>query len=175
MNTLVIYSSKTGNTQMIAKKIFDSIVRYEAATLCTVEDVLENVAMVNDYEKIAVGYWNDKGTADALTLKLVEFISDKSLILFGTQGACPDSEHGQKCIENVNALFNKNKILDHFLCQGKIDEKLTKMFENLPEDHPHYMDESRRKRHQEAALHPNSQDLEKAVLMIEKLYESEGK
>lgn len=170
MKTTIIYSSKTGNTKKIADQIKRSIANFEAVDMYPVEEVLENKSLVELSEKLAIGYWNDKGTADGKILELSKIVENKTLILFGTQGAYPESEHGLKCIENVNGLFTGNNILGHFLCQGKIDENLTKMFENLPEDHPHYMNEERRERHKIASLHPNEEDLRNVDDMIQDLY-----
>lgn len=167
MKTYVIYSSKTGNTKKIASQIFGAIAKYEAAELVSVDEIKSHHLEAN---RLAVGYWNDKGTADKMILDFAEKVTDKELILFGTQGADPESDHGKQCIENVNKLFSDSNILGHFLCQGRIDPELTKMFERLPADHPHAMDENRRKRHEQAASHPDQDDLSNAAAMIERIY-----
>ncbi|MCH4891044.1 flavodoxin [Acidaminobacter sp. JC074] len=167
MKTLIVYSSRTGNTKKLAQRIYEDVEKHSAVTLSAVEDLNEEI---KDYDYVAIGYWNDKGTADKLAQTLTEKIVDKKVILFGTQGADPKSDHGKKCIENVNKIFRSNQVVGHFLCQGKIDPELTKQFQSLPKDHPHAMDEARLKRHLEAAKHPDADDLNNLSKMIQDIY-----
>ena len=52
---LIVYSSKTGNTEKVAKKFYD--VAGERCDLAAVKQV----PAVDDYKVIFAGYWVDKG------------------------------------------------------------------------------------------------------------------
>ncbi|MDR0551761.1 MAG: flavodoxin family protein, partial [Spirochaetaceae bacterium] len=111
-----------------------------------------------------LGFWVDKGTADKKALKYLKSLSGQRIGLFGTLGAYPDSEHAKDCAHKVEDIVAaKNTCLGSFLCQGKIDPKLTEMFSKIPKGLPHHMDEERRKRHEEAAKHPDGADIARAV------------
>ena len=172
MNILIIYSSLTGNTKSIAKVMKSTMKEYKGKVKILPIDIEEKILLneIDSSEIVAIGYWNDRGTADKKVIKLSEHVKNKKLILFGTQGACPESEHGQKCIRNAEELFAANKILGSFLCQGRIDPKLLEKFEDLPEDNPHYMTKERKKRHLEASMHPNQEDFIKVGEFLDSIF-----
>lgn len=167
MNILVLYSSLTGNTKLLAEVVKKTIeeLKYEVEILQISEnDMLKN--KINKSDVIAIGYWNDRCSANKDVLELSKSIKDKKIILFGTQGALPDSEHGKKCIENVEDIFKDNTILGSFLCQGKINPSITERFRSLPKDNPHYLSDERLARHTEALKHPNEDDFNNMKLFI---------
>ncbi|MDO5725138.1 MAG: flavodoxin family protein [Tissierellia bacterium] len=157
MKILITYSSKTGNTKKVAEAIATVV---EGADIL---DIKENPNF-DDYDAVIVGYWADRGKADPLADKFLPNIKDKVCGVFATLGAYPDSDHAKDIINYGKNLLeeNGNKVISTFICQGKIDPALTERFKDLPKDHPHYMDEARRKRHEEAAKHPDEKDLENA-------------
>ena len=60
MKKLVIYSTLTGNTKKIAEAIY-SVIEGDKEIM----DVKDSMKInINDYDKIALGYWMDKGDAD---------------------------------------------------------------------------------------------------------------
>ncbi len=156
---LLTYSSKTGNTKKVAEAIAKSIsAKVDLLPMNEVKDV-------NAYDKIILGFWIDKGTANDEALDFLETVKSKKIGYFFTLGAYPDSEHSKNCHTRIREIFEKNgnEILADFCCQGKIDPALTKRFEAFPKGHHHYMDEERRARHAEAAKHPNEEDFKKAI------------
>jgi flavodoxin len=158
VKALTAYSSKTGNTQKVAEAIHR--VMPEGSVLAD----LPSAPSPENFDFIALGFWVDKGTADARTLDYIKKISGKKIGLFMTLGAYPDSEHAKKCMAAVKALLEpRNTVIREFICQGKIDPALAKMFEKFPAGHPHAMTPERRERHAEAAKHPDQDDLERAA------------
>lgn len=166
MKNIVIYSSKTGNT----KKVAEAISGFYKCDIQPIEEV--NVEGLAEYDNIILGCWNDKGTADKKSLDLFEKLENLSLGLFKTLGAEPDSEHAKKSLQSCVDLLEKNgnKVKATFMCQGKIDPKLTEMFKKMGENSPHKMDEQRMKRHMEAAKHPNQDDFDNAIKAFEGLF-----
>jgi flavodoxin len=158
---LIVYSSKTGNTRRVAEGIGQGFAGQGINV--RIAPVEENPQAGND-EIILLGFWVDKGTADKKALQYLKSLTGQRIGLFGTLGAYPDSDHAKDCTRKVEAIAaKKNTCLGSFLCQGKIDPKLTELFKKIPLGLPHSMDEERMKRHEEAAKHPNDADIANAV------------
>lgn len=166
MKILLTYSSKTGNTKAVARAI--------AEVLPAGTNFLEasQVKDINIYDAIIIGFWIDKGLPNKESLSLIEKIKNKQVAYFFTLGAYPNSAHAEKCHNNIRELLvkNNNIVATGFGCQGKIDPTLLAKFELLPKDHPHYMTEERRKRHAEAAKHPNDSDFQNAQNIFKNLW-----
>lgn len=164
MKMACIYSSKTGNTRMVAEAVHQ--VMPEGTLLTAVESAPDP----DEFDFIALGFWVDKGTANARMLKYMERINNKKIGLFGTLGAYPDSEHAKNVIKDVTERLEGNDIVDSFMCQGKIDPNLLEAMKNIP---GHTMTEERKARIEEAKKHPNEEDLDnvraKFTKIIEKL------
>lgn len=158
MKVLTAYSSKTGNTKKVAEAIHE--VMPEGSLLAE----LPSAPPPEDFDFIALGFWVDKGNADAKALEYIRKITGKKIGLFMTLGAYPDSEHAKKSMAAVRALLEPhNTVVREFICQGKIDPALSKMFEKFPAGHPHAMTPERKERHAEAAKHPDGDDLRRAA------------
>lgn len=169
MRCLVVYSSRTGNTKSIAEAV-SKVMDFDTEIYS-----VDNAPCPDDYDFIAVGYWVDKGTADAKAKKYLERIKGKKVALFGTLGANPESEHGVQCRENVkNLVWKDNQVIGDFLCRGKIDPAITERLKKLPEGHSHGMTEARLKTHMEAQNHPNEKDFENAQNTFQKIMEMVG-
>lgn len=159
MKILVAYSSLTGNTQKVAQAVAAAL--GEAADLKTVAEAGDCAG----YDKVIVGFWVDKSTADKAAAELLGKLHGKQVALFTTMGAYPQPPYSDKCLDNAAALVPAdNKVLAaRFACMGKIDPKLIEMFKKLPADHPHAMTPERAARHAEAAKHPDDADLAAAA------------
>jgi len=165
MKILLIYSSLTGNTALLANTL-SSFWNDQGHTV-TLKNLEDGTTLlkseVQDGDVIALGYWVDKGNANKAVLDLKETLATKSIFLFGTLGANPTSEHAMQCISRVNEHFQPCDILGHFLCQGKINPKLIEGFKALPYDHPHYPTDEKMKRYDMASKHPDAHDLKSLI------------
>lgn len=157
--TLVTYSSLTGNTKQVAEKIFEIIEgEKELISLNNISDI-----NINDFTRIVVGFWVDKGTADKRTREFIKKLSGKDIAYFGTLGAAPDSKHGNDVNERVTALCSdKNIFLGGFLCRGKIDPKLVEKMGKFPLKLIHPLTPERLQRIEEAKSHPDTKDFKNA-------------
>lgn len=162
---LIVYSSKTGNTRKLAGGIHRGLCEALGAGQGAVPEI--RIAAVEEApdpagaDWLLVGFWADRGTADQKARDYLKSLEGRRIGLFGTLGAYPDSPHAGDIRNRVQELAaEKNTVLGCFLCQGKIDPALTERFKNLPPDNPHAMTEERKKRHLEAAKHPDDYDLE---------------
>lgn len=164
MKTLIVYSSLTGNTKMVAEAIHE-VFGAEADIF-----PVEQAPAVAGYDLVAVGFWVDRGTTDQKTQAYLSGLKHKKVALFATLGAYPDSEHARNSLKNAAALLEEgNQLVGDFICQGKVDSKLIEGFKKLPEGHPHGMNPERVARLHEAAKHPDQADLVNAKAAFTKI------
>ncbi len=165
MKSLIVYSSRTGNTRAVAEAIKEVI-----PSPCDIKAV-EDAPDPEAYDFIAMGYWVDKGMPDAKAKAYMKTIKGKKVGLFGTLGAYPDSEHGDDCRAKAAELMEGNELLGQFLCQGKVDPKVLEMMaKKFSDQHP--MTEERKARIEEARKHPNETDFSAARKAFKEMLEN---
>ena len=84
MKTLIIYSSKTGNTRSIAEAIHEAL---PDSDILPVENAPAPETLPGEYGMVCVGYWVDKGMPDAKARAYLENLRGVRAALFGTLGA----------------------------------------------------------------------------------------
>ncbi|HIX84549.1 MAG TPA: flavodoxin family protein [Candidatus Megamonas gallistercoris] len=162
MKSLIVYSSLTGNTKMVGEAIAEVL-----APDCDIFKVEDNPDY-RGYDLVVVGYWVDKGTADAKAAAYLKSVKNSKVAVFATLGAEPETEHAQKSLQNgIDMLDSSNELMGKFICQGKIDPKLLEMMKKMfgtkvSKENFHAVDEKRLERHRRASTHPDAQDLAKA-------------
>jgi flavodoxin len=163
---LIVYSSRTGNTRKLAQGIHRGLCgagEGEKGASIRLASVEENPDPAGA-DWILIGFWADRGKGDQKTLEYLGSLEGRRIGFFGTLGAYPNSAHAGDIRQRIQAAAaEKNTVLGCFLCQGRIDPALTEKFKNLPPDNPHAMNEERRKRHEEAAKHPDEGDIRAAT------------
>ena len=135
MKTIVLYSSKTGNTKKVAEAIASVLPQ---GTPCL--DLSRSLpADLATYDCVFLGFWVDKGTADAAAQKVLPRLHNPHVALFATLGANPHSDHARKSLENGAALLPEGvELLDCFICQGKVDPQLIEaMYKRFPPESLH--------------------------------------
>jgi len=157
MKSMIVYSSVTGNTKMIAEAI------YEVALNSEIYEI-KNAPEPVGYDLITLAYWVDKGLPDELSKAYLEKISNTNIALFCTLGSSPDSDHAARCLTRGEALANSetknNNVLGTYLCQGKIDPELTAKRIKIIGDK--YLTPEKEARLKEASKHPDKNDCLKA-------------
>lgn len=165
MKSLIVYSSKTGNTRKVAEAILS--VLPAGTEIYPVKDAPEP----DGYDFVAVGYWVDRGTANTEMASYMPKIRGKKVGIFFTLGAYPNSQHAQDSFDNgVKLLGEGCDVIAKFWCQGAIDPKLTSWMSKLPAEHPHSPNPERVRRWEEAAKHPDAADLEAAKEAFKNLF-----
>lgn len=156
MKTLVVYSSRTGNTKMIAEAVA------EALAPCDFHPVQE-APDAAAYDFVAVGYWVDKGMPDTACQNYMATIKDKKTALFGTLGVDPSHDHAKDCAKKGEDLLREggNTVYGTVLSQGKIDPKVIEAMKKMAGD-VHPMTPERIARIEAAKSHPNEDDCRRA-------------
>lgn len=154
MKTAIVYSSLTGNTQKVAAAIQE--VFGPEGELFPIDQAPD----ARGYDLVAVGFWVDRGTADAKAQAYLKSLHHSRVALFATLGAYPDSAHAADSMKRAAELLAEdNQLVGTFICQGKIAPRLLEQFKTLPADHPHAINPERQARHAVAAKHPDEKDL----------------
>jgi flavodoxin len=168
MKVLLTYSSRTGNTEKVARAI------QEVLPADTAFRPISNAPPPEEFDMVVVGFWIDKGKPNQEALDYISTIKNKKTAFFCTMGAQPNAPHGQKYIEEARTLFQENQLVGEFACQGKIDEELIETFKTFPPDHPHALTEESMKRFEIASKHPDEADLERARETFRKIFQRLG-
>jgi len=156
MQTLVVYSSRTGNTKMIAEAVAEALAPCD---LHSVTDAPDPAA----YDFVAVGYWVDKGMPDTACQEFMGTVKDKKTALFGTLGVDPSHDHAKECAQKGENLMREggNTVYGTVLSQGKIDPKIIEVMKKTAQDiHP--MTPERIARIEAAKSHPDAEDCRRA-------------
>ena len=147
-------SSATGNTAAIAQGVKAALADIGWA----VRDARPCVPPEDD--TVIVCFWCRKSTLDPKSIRLVESLEGKRVLLFGTMGGWPVGKYAELVRANVTALVaERNECLGVFLCQGKVRPERIEERRALPADHPHHLDDWGFARLTESLNHPNATDV----------------
>jgi flavodoxin len=151
MKVLVTYFSQTGNTEKVARAIYEAI----GATkeILPVDEVKDPTG----YDIIFCGF---PVHAHSVPLSIENFIKmippGKKIALFTTHGSLRGGELATTSIEHAVSLASKLKVLGTFGCRGKVDPKVIEALLQKPE-HRVWAETAK-----SAAIHPDESDLEDA-------------
>lgn len=152
MKALVTYYSETGNTEKVARAIYDSIY-FEKKELKPVQDVQD----LSGYNIIFCGFpvhaHSVPGKAVSLIKKLPE---GQKIAFFSTHGSLRGGQLPRQAFEHAIGLAAKAKVLGHFGCRGQVDQKVIDALMKKPE-HKAWAEEA-----QSALGHPDENDLSDA-------------
>lgn len=159
MKSIVIYSSRTGNTKKVAEAIVSALPQ---GTPCVA--VKEMPANLDAYDLVFIGFWVDRGSANAEAKAVMNKLANKNIAVFATLGAYANSEHATKALDNGIAELPENaNVVGKFICQGAVDPKVIEMmYKMFPAGSVHGKSPERDALHAEAAKHPDKADLEHA-------------
>lgn len=162
MKYLVVYTSKTGNTQKLAMEMF-------AAIPDTSKDFYDISELPQDKEADVyfIGFWIDRGTCSMEILDFISELHGKKVALFGTcgMGSHPDYYH---TIEEKIKVFlpEDNQYLGSFLCQGKMPIQVRQKYEAMQQKSDNPNIEKLLRNFDEALIHPNQADFEQAKKFV---------
>ena len=126
MSYAIVFSSKTGNTRLLADTLRASLPQNE----CTYFGAPAPEAL--EAETLYIGFWTDKGNADAATLALLRTLKNKRLFLFGTAGFGVDTAYFDAILARVQAVPDgSNTIIGTYMCQGKMPPSVRARYEAM--------------------------------------------
>lgn len=165
MKTLIIYSSLTGNTKRVCEEAYKYL--NTEKFIIPIEEK-DNINL-SEYDNIIIGTWIDKATADAKAKKFITNLENKNLYFIATLAASLESEHAQKCINNLTKLCSKkNNFIDGVLARGRVSKDLQEKFNKFPLNVIHKFVPNINEIIIEAEPHPNEEDFSIVRDFIEK-------
>ncbi len=83
-------------------------------------------------DTLYVGFWTDKGKADADTLDFLQQLRGKRVFLFGTAGFGGSAPYFEKILAATRkALDGSNTVIGSFMCQGKMPVSVRQRYEAM--------------------------------------------
>ena len=112
-------------------------------------------------DTLYVGFWTDKGTADAAILEFLEQLHGKKVFLFGTAGFGGSEGYFNKILKTVQkSLDRSNTLIGSFMCQGKMPLSVRQRYEAMKKQPIHMPNLDMLIENFDKALsHPDADDL----------------
>ncbi len=155
MKYLVLYSSRTGNTEKVARAIAGAL----SADIAPVSEAPPDLA---PYDAVFLGFWAFRRGADPAAAAILKKLH-RPAALFATAGAYPNSDAARRYLENAAALLPEDAdYLGGFLCQGRVHSFHTGQ-RSAHTEKVHPLTPERKARLEEAEHHPDAADLQKAA------------
>ena len=126
MSYAIVFSSKTGNTALLAQTLQEQLPQ----TDCCYFGAPDAAALAAD--TLYVGFWTDKGKADADTLDFLQQLHGKRVFLFGTAGFGGSAPYFEKILAATRkALDGSNTVIGTYMCQGKMPPSVRARYEAM--------------------------------------------
>lgn len=171
----VIYSSRTGNTKVLAeqvKKIFGAQNNIYFKEIRSVFNERQKLDILDSCDILFLGFWTAQGTCDEEMKELLKKVTYKKIYLFGTAGFGTDVKYFNKIIDTVKSNIDKsNEIMGHFMCQGRMPMSVKKRYDELLSNNPE--DEKSQimiRNYYDALKHPSEKDLDSFEIDLKKRF-----
>lgn len=126
MNCSIVYSSRTGNTGMLAEAVKEAL----PTEKCHYFGKPDGEFM--DAPLVFVGFWTDKGTCDDTAKTFLKTLKNKTVFLFGTAGFGGGQEYYEKILHAVQQnIDSSNSVIGTYMCQGKKPITVRQRYENM--------------------------------------------
>ncbi len=150
MSYSIVYSSRTGNTALLAQAIREAL----PAGDCLYFGAPDAQALEAD--TIYVGFWTDKGTCDETIANFLQSVNGQKIFLFGTAGFGGAPAYFDQILGRVKENLKGADLVGSYMCQGKMPEAVRSRYLA--------MEESPRRtamlqNFEQALSHPDTQDL----------------
>lgn len=153
MSYAIVYSSRTGNTALLAQAIRDALPQEE----CLYFGAPDPKALAA--ETVYVGFWTDKGTCDASIAAFLKSLTHQQVFLFGTAGFGGAPAYFAQILSRVQENLGESiQVSGTYMCQGRMPQAVRDRYEA--------MEESPRRtamleNFDRALSHPDQQDLDR--------------
>ena len=151
---LIVVSSRTGNTMILAHAICDAL---PGALLVRPSELPEDLSPFNP---VLLGFWCDRGHAPEEMIEAARRLHGKRIGCFATMGGNPEDRAAKdwmtKTAEALVKLGTGNELAETFLCRGRIDPSV---FERMTAMMGGVVTPEREARRQASETHPDRLDL----------------
>lgn len=153
MKTSIVYNSKSGNTEKLAKALGEKL-NMDATTF-------NDEALSSDV--LYVGFWTQAFSCSVEVQEFLGKLEGKKVFLFGTAGYNDTQEYFDNILNTVKGFINEsNEIIGTFMCRGEVTAQKQDAMKNM--DLEKY--ESMKASIDLSINHPNQSDMENLVEKI---------
>lgn len=164
MTYSIVYSSKTGNTKMLADALHQAL----PADDCLYFGAPDAQALAA--ERIYIGFWTDKGSCDAETAAFLAQLTQQEIFLFGTCGFGGGVAYFEQILARVRDLLPESvQLVGSYVCPGKMPQSVRDRYVRIAEEEP-----AKRSHMQKmifnfdcALSHPDANDLQALIEEVE--------
>lgn len=167
MKTQILYRTRTGNTEMLAKAIFEAVPGKQ-------KDIafLDKDTECNKADLYFIGFWTDRGSASVEVLDYLANLQGKKIALFGTCGMGDNPEYYKKIEENIKVFIEgDNEYLGAYLCQGKMPMAIREKYVKMKNQQNEKQVEAMLRNFDRAMLHPDERDIQGTKMFVQKIFE----
>ena len=163
---MIVYSSNTGNTEIIAQAIKEEL----NENSCIYYGKPAGIS-TQDAEIIFVGFWVFMGSCTEEMKRYLGSLENKKIFLFGTAGWGGEAVYFEKILTDVKQYISEsNTILDSFMCQGKMTHNVLERYQKMLVEQPDNINTQNMIENYHIALsHPDIQDVEAVKLLVKSL------
>lgn len=130
MSYAIVYSSRTGNTKMLAEAIKEALPEER----CIYFGGPDPRAL--EAELIYLGFWTDKGSCDESCAEFLKSLGSRKIFLFGTAGFGGAPAYFQQILDRVKGKLGPEvSVVGTYMCQGKMPVSVRQRYMQM-EDSP---------------------------------------
>lgn len=178
MKYAICYSSKTGNTKMLAEAIENRMNRLAKKHKTNGTRSYECIYIGEpsrdalEADVIFLGFWTDRGKCDEVAEEFLPQIRKTKIILFGTCGFGGSHQYYQQILGNVaDEMDATAEIIGSFMCQGKMPQSVGDRYEAMLAKEPENQQAKLMlKNYESAKTHPDKADLDLLKKVVAKLF-----
>ncbi|MDD4149000.1 MAG: flavodoxin family protein [Bacteroidales bacterium] len=167
MKYMIVYSSITGNTQIIAKAIKDVLNENNCIYYGKPDGLL-----TQDVKIVFVGFWVLRGSCPEEIKLYLRTLENKKIFLFGTAGFGGSETYYEGIMAEVKQYISEsNIIVDSFMCQGKMTKNVLERYQKLLKEKPE--DDNilnMINNYKDALLHPDADDVEAIKSLVKRTF-----
>lgn len=156
MSYAIVYSSRTGNTKLLAEAVQSALPKEE----CIYFGAPDEKALAAD--RIYAGFWTDKGSCSDELKDFLQKLTAQDVFLFGTAGFGVSEAYFDKILTNVRKLLPESApVIGTFMCQGKMPVSVRERYVQMAQvPNPQPNIDLLIANFDQALSHPDQQDLE---------------
>ena len=110
MSYAIVFSSRTGNTALLAQTIRDTL-----PGDCLYFGTPDSKAL--EAETVYVGFWTDKGSCDESIAQFLKTLTNQKVFLFGTAGFGGSPEYFEQILKRVSENLGENtQLVGSYMC-----------------------------------------------------------
>lgn len=165
MTCLIVVSSKSGNTRLVADALASELAGAGVTAVGPVTPRGVTEAELSAADTVLAGFWTDKGDCAPDLAAVLERLGGKRVFLFGTAGFGGSEAYFAQILDRVRAHLPEDvTYLGGAMCQGRMGAGVRARYEAMLAEHP---DDERIRgmidNFDAALAHPDEADLARIV------------